>query len=80
MSRLRGAVLARGEGEERGRLIEKRGGDVARAEIGMVDDVFEERNVGLDAAHAEFAEGAVDALAGLSNSRAQAVILTSSES
>ncbi len=31
----------------------------------MVDDVFEERNVGLDAAHAELAQAAVHALAGV---------------
>ena len=39
--------------------------DVAGLEIGVVDDVFEKRNVGLDAAHAELAQRAVHALAGL---------------
>jgi len=53
------------EGEEGGGLIDEGGGDVAGAEIGVVDDVFEKRNVGLDAAYAELAEGAVGAVAGL---------------
>ncbi len=60
-----GAVAARGEVEQRGRLFQQAGGDAAGLEIGVVDDVFEERNVGLDAAHAELAQAAVHALAGV---------------
>ena len=62
---LGGAVAARREVEQRGRLVEPAGGDAAGLEIGVVDDVFEERNVGLDAAHAELAQAAVHALAGV---------------
>ena len=59
------AVLARREVEELRRLVDERRGDVAGAEIRVVDDVFEERNVRLDAADAEFAQRAVGAVAGV---------------
>ena len=60
-----GAVLARREFEQRGGFLEPSGAHVASLEIGVVDDVFEERDVGLDTAHAELAEAAVHALAGV---------------
>ncbi len=61
----RGAVFAGGEAKERGRFLQPLGGDTAVLEIGVIDDVFEERDVGLHAAHAELAQGAVHARAGL---------------
>ena len=54
----------RAEAEELGGVVEERGGDFAGAELRVIDDVFEEGNVGFDAADAELAEGAVHAAAG----------------
>jgi hypothetical protein len=61
----RGAVAPRREAEQRGRFLEPARGHAAGLEIGVVDHVFEKRNVGLDAAHAELAQAAVHALAGV---------------
>src|SRR5450432_519452 len=46
-------------------MVEEGRGDFAGPELGMVDDVFNERNVGGDAANTKFAEGAVHAAASL---------------
>ena len=51
--------------EQRRSLVQKRRGRLAGLEVGMIDHVFEERNVGLDAADAELAQGAIHALAGV---------------
>ena len=59
---LGGAIAAAGKAKQFGRIVEKRGGDFAGAKFRVIDDVFDERNVGLDAADAELAEGAVHAL------------------
>src|SRR5712692_6660430 len=45
-----GAVAAAGNAKEFRRVVEKRGGDFAGAEPGMIDDILQEGNVGLDAA------------------------------
>ena len=59
-----GAVLACFEAEQGGGVFDEGGGDVAGLEVGVGDDVFEEGDIGFDAADAKFAEGAVHALAG----------------
>src|SRR3984893_828533 len=59
-----GAVATAGETKQFRRVIEKRSGDFAGAKFCMVDDVFDEGNVGGDAADAKFAERAVHATAG----------------
>ena len=59
------AVAPRNEAEELGRLLQPARGDAPRLEIRVVHHVFEKRNVGLDAAHAELAEAAIHALAGV---------------
>ena len=53
---LGGAVAARRELEQLGRLVQPARGHVPRLEYRMVDDVFEERDVGLHAADAELAQ------------------------
>src|SRR5579863_9170707 len=45
-------------------MIEKRRRNFARAKLRMVDDIFDERNIGGDAADAEFAQSAIHAIAG----------------
>ena len=78
---LGGAVAARVEVEQFRRGVNQRGGRRAGAEDGVVDDVFEEGNVGLDAADAEFAQRAVHALQGdVEIAGPDAVTFTSSES
>ena len=77
---LGGAVAAASETKQLRRFIEEGGGDFAGAETRMVDHIFEKRNVGLDAANAEFAQGAVHALARFGQVMPQAVTFTSSES
>ena len=59
-----GAVAAFAEFEELGLGIDELGVRLAGAEGFVGDDVFEERDVRLHAADAEFAEGAIHALAG----------------
>src|SRR5262249_43516534 len=59
------AIAARGEFEELGRLLQPPCVDSASLEIGVIDDVLQKRDVGLHAAHTEFAEAAVHALAGI---------------
>ena len=44
-------------------MIEKRSGDFAAAKFRVVDDVFDERNIGGYAANAKFAQRAVHAIA-----------------
>jgi len=51
---LGGAVSFWSELEEAGEVVDELGVRVAGAESGIRDDVFEERNVGLHAADAEF--------------------------
>src|SRR6202012_5399545 len=63
--KLRGAVAAARKFEQLRRTIEKRRRDLARAKFRVVDDIFDERNVGGDAANAKFAERAVHAIARL---------------
>ncbi len=60
-----GAVAAGDEGEERWSLVEERRCGVAALKGGMLDHVFEERDVCLYATDAELAKGAVHALASL---------------
>ena len=48
-----------------GVLVEEAGGDFAGLKRRVVHDVFEERDVGLDAADAELTQCAVHAMAGL---------------
>lgn len=59
-----GAVAAGGEFEESGSLFEEAGGDIAVLEGVVVDDIFEEGDVGLDAPDAELTQGPIHALAG----------------
>ena len=61
---LGGAVGAAGEAEQLRRIVEEGSGDFAGAETRMIDDIFEERDVRLDAADAELAQRAIHALAG----------------
>ena len=63
LQQLGGAVPARLEGEELGGVVHQPGRGAPLGEGGMVDDVFEEGDVGLDAADAELAQGAVHAMA-----------------
>ena len=58
----RGAVAAGLELEERRRGVDERGRRLARGEFRIEDDIFEERNVCLHAANAEFAERAEHSL------------------
>src|SRR5882724_156071 len=58
-----GAIAAARNAKEFGRVVEKRSSDFAGAEPGMIDDILEERNVGLDAANAKFAQSAIHTLA-----------------
>ena len=78
---LRRAVSPRREPEQRRRLFQPRGGNLARLKLGMIDHVLQERDIGLHAAHAELAQGR-DPCAGrlAGNSRPHAVVFTSSES
>ena len=57
-------VTARFEFEERRCFVDESGGGVARAEDGVGHHILEERHVGLHAANAEFAQGAVHAVEG----------------
>ena len=59
-----GAVAAARETEKLRGIVEERRGDFAGAEFRMIDDVFDEGNVGGNAADAEFAQGAVHAATG----------------
>ena len=61
---LGGAVAALRQAEKFRRFVEKGSGDQAVAETRVPDDVFEEQDVGLDAADAELAQGAIHAMAG----------------
>src|SRR6266849_6067136 len=67
---LGGAVATARETEQFGRLVEERGRDFAGAKLGMVHDIFDERDIRLHAANAEFAKGAIHALAGFGKIRA----------
>ena len=55
-------VAARFEGEQLRRVVDEGGRRLAAGERRVLDQVFEERDVRLDAADAEFAQGAVGAL------------------
>jgi hypothetical protein len=58
-----GSAVALGdEAEELGGVVNEGGGGVAGDEGGVLDEVFEEGDVGLDAADAKFAKGTVGAL------------------
>src|SRR5205085_6412197 len=57
------AVAAAGQVEKLGGVIEKGSGDVSGSKFRVIDDVFDEGDVGFYAANAEFAERAVHALA-----------------
>ena len=57
-----GAVALGPETEKLRGGVDESGGGVAGDERGVMDEVFEEGDVGFDAAHAEFAKGAVHAL------------------
>src|SRR5258707_2034512 len=61
---LGGAVAAAGEAEKLGRVVEERGGHFAGAKLRVIYDIFDERDVRLHAANAEFAKCAMHALAG----------------
>src|SRR5260370_36588529 len=58
------AVTAAGETEKLGRVVEERGGDFAGAKLRVVHNIFDEGDIRFHTANAEFAEGAVHALAG----------------
>jgi hypothetical protein len=60
-----GPVTARLEAEQTGRLIQEGCRDLSGAELRVVDDVLEERNVRANAANAELPEGAVHAFTGV---------------
>ena len=53
-----------GKRKSSGRIVEERRGDFAGAKFRVIDDVFDEGNVGGDAADAELAQRAVHAAAG----------------
>jgi hypothetical protein len=61
---LGGPVAARFELKQFRRGVDQGGGRLAGAENGVGDDVFQKRNIRLDAADAKFAQGAVHALQG----------------
>ena len=61
---LGGAVASAREVEEFRRVVEERSGDLTGAETRMIDHVFDKGDVGLHAANAKFAKGAVHAMAG----------------
>jgi hypothetical protein len=58
VEQLRGAIAPRLEGEELRGGVDQGRRSLPGAERRVGDDVFEERNVGLDAADAEFGQGA----------------------
>src|SRR5712691_9377328 len=58
------AVTAARETEKLGRVVEERGGDFAGAKLRVVHNIFDEGDIRFHTANAEFAEGAVHALAG----------------
>ena len=60
-----GAVAARSQPEQRGRLFDPAGTRVAGLKLWMIDHVFQERNIGLHAPHAELTQGAAHAVAGV---------------
>ena len=55
------AVLADGKLEQLGRLVDEPGGAAAGEEVGVLDQVEQERDVGLHAADPEFLEAALHA-------------------
>ena len=59
---LRGAVFLRREGEEMRIGIDEACGGIARAEQGIRDHVFQERNVGFYTANTEFPQCAIHAV------------------
>ena len=64
LHQLGGAVTAQLEFKECRSFVDESGGGVARAEDGVGHHVLEERHVGLHAANAELAQGAVHAVEG----------------
>ena len=77
---LGGAVAAARKTEQFRRIIEKRCGDFAGAKFWVIDDVFDERNVGSHAADAESRSARSMRLQASGKSLPQAVTLTRSES
>src|SRR5215813_4905648 len=68
--KLRRAIAALGKAKKFRVLFEKTRGDFAAAEVRVIDDVFDKRNIRFDSANAKFAEGAVHALASVGQIRA----------
>ena len=64
IEQLGGPVLAAAEGEELRRGVDQCGRRLATAELGVQDDVLEERDVGLDSADSELRERPVHAVHG----------------
>ncbi len=77
---LGGAVLARHEVEQFRRFIDELGGEAPLDELGVGDQVDQERNIGLHTADAKFRESALHPPRGVRKRGPQAVTLTSSES